>query len=641
MSDFKYSADKTNDVVCMGRISVDLYAGQVNSPLKDVQSFNKYLGGSPANISVGTSRLGLNSALFSGVGTDDMGKFLKQELLKEKVDTSMLIEKDEHLTALVILGVQPPNTFPLIFYRENCADMQLKPQDLNIELLKDSKAFQFSGTGISTESMRETTKYALDVAKQNGVKVVLDIDYRPVLWGLTAAGDGETRFTESAEVSAIYKDFLPFCDLIVGTDEELCIAAGVSDPIEAIKMIQDLCDADIVYKTGLQGSEVHIKSQNNIISVPAFLVDVFNTLGAGDAYMSGLLAGLLRGKSWETSLAYANASGAIVCSRHACAPAIPTLAELEYFIDQYPKQGKQIVYDEKLARIHRLKTVGQAKDFPLTLLAYDHRWQFEEVCDQYNISYSKIVEYKSLVYEGFKKVRDDYKGKNTLGVICDPQYGLDVLQQATESGDFVLAPIEAANIDLIEWIESNKSAHETLASRPKEWGVKVLWKYSKFQDEATKKWQMTKLKELAQACNTLERKIMLELIIPKTHEICGKEIAAAIEDTYEAGVYPFWWKLEAVYTETEWHQIDKAILKYDENARIIVLGGPAKSLEEYKQDFEVISTSKLVNGFAFGRSIFWDVWLDYSIDKISASEAKETIAEKYTNVLEMWETVFK
>lgn len=349
-SPFKLNANKEIDVICMGRVAVDLYAEQMHCHLSDVSSFKKYLGGSPGNISVGSSRLGLKSALFSCVGKDDMGVFLKKTLQKEGVNTQLLYETDKFLTALVILGINPPSHFPLLFYRDNCADMQLHPVQARHELFQKTKLFQFSGTGISTEKMRAATLEAIKQAKANDVVVVLDIDFRPVLWGLTPPCDGETRYIKSDAVTKVYQTFLPFCDLIVGTDEELMIAAGADLADEAIVQIKSLCEANIVYKKGLSGSEIHLHYDDDVIMQKAYEVDVYNTLGAGDAFMSGLLYGILNDATWLETLSYANVAGAIVSARHGCAPDMPTEEELVYFLSHYDKRGKDIVFDSILKR---------------------------------------------------------------------------------------------------------------------------------------------------------------------------------------------------------------------------------------------------------------------------------------------------
>ncbi len=134
-----FCSNRNIDIICMGRVAVDLYAEQVHSPLEDAQSFRKYLGGCAGNTAVGTARLGLKSAMFSCVGSDDMGVYLRKTLENEGVDTSLLRNTPEHLTALVLLGVNPPERFPLIFYRENCADMQINPDDADPEIFKNAK----------------------------------------------------------------------------------------------------------------------------------------------------------------------------------------------------------------------------------------------------------------------------------------------------------------------------------------------------------------------------------------------------------------------------------------------------------------------------------------------------------------------
>lgn len=349
-SPFKLDNSKIFDIISMGRVAIDLYAEQTHCALSNVSSFKKYLGGSPGNISVGCSRLGLKSALFSCIGKDEMGFFLKETLKKEGVNTQLLYESTHHLTALALLGINPPSHFPLMFYRENCADMQLHPSQARHELFRETKILQISGTGISTDSMRVATLEAIKQAKDNEMKVVFDLDFRPVLWGLTPPCDGETRYVKSDEVSNHYHAFLPLCDLIVGTDEELMIASGENKIDEAIEKLKGICDADIVYKKGLDGSEIHLNFDGDVIMQQAYEVDVYNTLGAGDAFMSGLLYGIINEASWLDTLSYANAAGAIVSARHGCSPAMPTAEELHFFLDNYETFGRDIVNQPLLKR---------------------------------------------------------------------------------------------------------------------------------------------------------------------------------------------------------------------------------------------------------------------------------------------------
>lgn len=349
--EFDYDATRPIDVICMGRVAVDLYSEQIGCSLAESSTFKKYLGGCAGNIAVGTARLGLKSSMFSCVGQDEMGTFLLKELQKEGVDTSLVRLSQEHLTGLVLLGIKPPADFPLMFYRKECADMQLKASDITFNQLKASKVLLITGTGFSTSAMFETSMAVLYLAQEAQTKVVLDLDYRPVLWGLTPLGNGENRYCASKEVSATYQKMLSFCDLLVGTEEEICIAGGKECVAEALVVIAQYTKAPVVIKTGEKGCSVYFPQLNTYLSTKPFPVEVLNVLGAGDGFMSGLLAGLLRAASWESATTYANACGALVVTRHGCAPAIPFKDELDYFIREFDNNPR-VWASPLLAKLH-------------------------------------------------------------------------------------------------------------------------------------------------------------------------------------------------------------------------------------------------------------------------------------------------
>ncbi len=254
---FHFDDKRAVDLICMGRVAVDLYSEQIGSSLKDASSFKKYLGGCAGNIAVGTARLGLNTMMYSCVGQDEMGDFLKQELQKEGVNIDLLSDSAHHLTGLVLLGINPPDNFPLIFYRTDCADMQIKASQISKADLEQSKALLITGTGLSTTAMRNTTKDVVACARQAETLVIFDLDYRPVLWGLTALGNGESRYCQSQMVSTAYQELLAHCDLIVGTEEEICIAGGSEEIADSLKAIRKVTHAPIVVKRGEKGAVIH------------------------------------------------------------------------------------------------------------------------------------------------------------------------------------------------------------------------------------------------------------------------------------------------------------------------------------------------------------------------------------------------
>ena len=199
---------KRLDVICIGRIAVDLYGQQIGARLEDMSTFAKYLGGSSGNVAYGTAIQGLKSAMLARVGDEHNGRFLREELNRVGCNTDGLITDKQRLTGLVILGIKDEESFPLIFYRDNCADMGLVPDDIDEDFINASRAVAVTGTHLSHPQTRAAVLKALDIAKRNGLRTALDIDYRPVLWGLTSLGDGETRFIESQQVTRQLQEVL-------------------------------------------------------------------------------------------------------------------------------------------------------------------------------------------------------------------------------------------------------------------------------------------------------------------------------------------------------------------------------------------------------------------------------------------------
>ena len=329
---------KPLDVITIGRSSVDLYGAQVGGRLEDMGSFQKYIGGSPTNMAAGTARLGLKSALITRVGDEHMGRFIREELAREGVDVRGVKTDPERLTALVLLGIRDDKQFPLIFYRENCADMGLSEDDIDEGFIAEARSVVATGTHLSHPRTERPSLKALTLARKHGLQTALDIDYRPNLWGLAGHGDGESRFIESAQVTAKLQATLHLFDLIVGTEEEFHIAGGSTDTIAALRAVRAVSQATLVCKRGPMGAAAFTgaipDSLDDGETGPGFPIEVFNVLGAGDGFMSGLLKGWLDGEPWPTALKYANACGAFAVSRHGCTPAYPSWEELQFFLNR-------------------------------------------------------------------------------------------------------------------------------------------------------------------------------------------------------------------------------------------------------------------------------------------------------------------
>ena len=307
------------EVVTMGRVSVDLYPEQIGVSLSDVTTFAKSLGGSATNVAVAAARLGHPSAVITKVGDDGFGPYVRKALEGFGVDPRWVGTDPDLRTPIVFCEIHPPDNFPLLFYREPKApDMNLTPEDLDLDAIAAAPLFWMTGTGLSDEPSRTATLNALE--QRSGGITVFDLDYRPVLW---KSGD---------EAGRIYSEALRYATVAVGNQEEVEVAVGTRDPSEASAALLELGLDLAVVKRGPEG--VLARTAEGVVEVPPIRVEILNGLGAGDAFGGALCHGLLSGWDPEKTLRYANAAGAIVASRLACADDMPTREEVEQLLER-------------------------------------------------------------------------------------------------------------------------------------------------------------------------------------------------------------------------------------------------------------------------------------------------------------------
>lgn len=627
---------KRLDLITIGRSSVDLYGAQVGGLLEDMSSFNKYVGGSPTNIATGTARLGLKSALITRVGDEHMGRFLLNELAREGVDTRGIVTDPERLTALVILGIRDQQQFPLIFYRENCADMALCEDDIDPNFIAEAGCVLATGTHLSHPRTEAAVLKALRLARENGSRTVLDIDYRPNLWGLAGHGDGENRFIESAAVTAKLQTTLNLFDLIVGTEEEFHIAGGTTDTLEALKAVRDTTKAVLVCKRGPMGAVVFEDDIPDNLdegkSGEGFPIEVFNVLGAGDGFMSGLLRGWLKDEDWPTSLKFANACGAFAVSRHGCTPAYPSWEELQYFF-KTGIRNTALRNDEALEQIHW--STNRNGDWPhMRVFAFDHRIQLEEMAKEAGASDEKIGQFKELCLNAALEVSG---GESGYGILCDSRLGRDALYRAAGTGLWIGRPTEWPSSRPLELEPELGPDCGGLVEWPLEHVVKVLSFYHPDDSDDVKAQQEATVKRLYTAARRNRLEFLLEVIPSKVAPVDDMSTAKVVERFYEIGVYPDWWKLEPLTTEEAWQNTCDAITRNDPHTRGIVVLGLDAPAEELEASLKVAAGFDLVKGFAIGRTILGEVARQWLAGKMSDADAVSEMAERYRSFCDLWD----
>ena len=628
---------KTLDVITIGRSSVDLYGSQIGGRLEDMGSFAKYIGGSPTNIACGTARLGLKSAVITRVGDEHMGRFIREQLAREGVDTRGVVTDPERLTALVILGIRDEEQFPLIFYRENCADMALNEADIDEGFIAQTRSVLATGTHLSNPRTAAAVLKALELARKHGAQTALDIDYRPNLWGVAGHGDGESRFVESAAVTAKLQATLHLFDLIVGTEEEFHIAGGSTDTVEALRNVRAVSGAVLVCKRGARGAVAFTgaipDSLDDGQTGPGFPIEVFNVLGAGDGFFSGLMKGWLDGADWPTALKYANACGAFAVSRHGCTPAYPSLTELEFFL------GRGVVRpdlrnDPELEQIH-WATNRQGRmggDWTtMRVFAFDHRKQLE---DMPGYTLEKGGAFKELCLKAALQVAD---GQGGHGILCDNRIGKRALHAASGTGLWIGRPCEWPGSRPLELEPELGADCGGLEAWAREDVVKVLCFCDPDDDAATRAAQEATVKRLFEASRRNGLEFLLEIIPSKVAPVDDMTSATLIRQFYAIGVYPDWWKLEPMTTEAAWQNAIAAIEDHDRHTRGIVVLGLDAPEAELAASFKVAAAFPLVRGFAVGRTIFGEVARDWLAGRVGDDEAVARMADRYARLCAIWD----
>jgi 5-dehydro-2-deoxygluconokinase len=629
-------ADTTTlDVITIGRASVDLYGQQIGSRLEDIASFAKSVGGCPANIAIGTARLGLRSALLTRVGGEQMGRFIREQMVREGVGVEGIATDPDRLTALVLLSVEEEGVSPMIFVRTDCADMALDEGDVDETFIASARAVVVTGTHFSRPNSEAAQRKAIRIAKANGRKVVFDIDYRPNLWGLAGHAEGFERYVKSDRVSATLKSILPDCDLIVGTEEEIMIASGADDVLAALKAIRAVSAATIVLKRGAMGCIVYDGEISDDLEAGivgrGFPIEIYNVLGAGDAFMSGLLRGWLGGESLQTAATWANACGAFAVSRLLCAPEYPSFEELSYFL-AHGSPHRALRKDEAINHIHW--ATNRRRDIPsMMALAIDHRIQMEEVARQAGASPERIGQFKVLAVKAAARVA---AGRPGYGMLIDEKHGRDAMfEYARHPFSWLGRPVELPGSRPLRF-EFGQDIGSQLVEWPVDHCIKCLCFYHPDDPEALKTEQQQKLRALFEAARKVGRELLIEIIACKHGTLAEDTIPRALEELYALGIKPDWWKLEPQASTSAWLAIQAVIRNHDPWCRGVVLLGLEAPQEELERAFAATAGIDIVKGFAVGRTIFVEPaarWLAGEIDDEAAIAA---MAERFGRLTEAW-----
>ncbi|MGB1871990.1 MAG: bifunctional 5-dehydro-2-deoxygluconokinase/5-dehydro-2-deoxyphosphogluconate aldolase, partial [Candidatus Puniceispirillaceae bacterium] len=587
------------------------------------------------NISIGCSRLGLKSAVITRVGDEHMGRFIREQLAREGVDTGHVKTDPDRLTALVILGIRDKEQFPLIFYREDCADMAIEEADIDPDFIASAKAVLVTGTHFSTDRVAGASFAAMKLARKFGRKVAFDIDYRPNLWALGGHGDGESRFAESARVTTHLQTVLPHCDLIVGTEEEWHIAGGDTDTIAALKAARTITDATLVCKRGALGCVVfegEINGWDDGISSPVREIEVFNVLGAGDGFMSGFLSGWLRDASPADCALYANICGALAVSRHGCAPSYPSQTELRHMIET-GSEHFALRKDQALEQLHWSTTRRRRHD-ELLAFAFDHRIQFVEMAAAHGRTDDDIDYFKTIA---LRAVTDMSATRDGLGILVDDRLGRSALHAASDHDFWIGRPIEESGIFPLA-LEEGPDLGSRLAEWPVNHCVKVLAPLRTDDPEDLIAHHQQSLVKLADACRQTGHEFLLEIINGRADKPAAPDqIIALVERMYGLGIMPDWWKLEPIADPAFWNNVGDLVRAHDPHLQGIIVLGKEMPDDELVNVLGMARKEPLVRGFAIGRTIFSEAAQRWFAGEIDDAAAIDMMSVVYRRLIAAWD----
>jgi 5-dehydro-2-deoxygluconokinase len=597
------------DLIAIGRVSVDLYGQQVGSRLEDVATFAKAVGGCPANVAIGAARLGLRSALITRVGDEPMGRFVREQLAREGVETGGVHVDPQRLTALVLLSVRDAQTFPLIFYRENCADSALTEGDIDEPFIASAHAILVTGTHFSLPAAARAQRKAIDIARAHGRSVILDIDYRPNLWGIGGHAAGESRYARSERVTQALAPVLPDCQLIVGTEEEMHVAAGIEDTLAAIRHIRSLTAAVIVCKRGARGcvvfpGEIPTTLEGGVVAA-GLDIEIYNVLGAGDAFLAGFLCGYLRGEPHAVSARLANACGALAVSRLLCSPEFPTRAELDHFLREGSRH-RALRQDAQLTHLHRVTT---RRPGPKTLRV------LTSPLPPPRAPAAALARIARLMVDAVAAVGG---GREGFGVSLDG--GLGAPRPLWVARVVPCASADDLTVQLIEW--------------PIDVTVHCRWRHGASDPRERRAASERTLRRIAALCRVQGHELLVEIDSDEPGRSGMSTVTEALARSYALDIRPDWWLIGPQADVRAWEQCAAVIRENDGYCRGLLL----RLTDAAQRDsaLRVAAAAPLVRGFVAGGSIVGGVASAWLADQLSDAAALAQLTERFNALVEAW-----
>lgn len=612
---------RTSTLLCMGRLTVDLYGEQRSTSLKRTRSFRRYAGGSSGNLAIGAARLGVPVGLITTVGDDPMGDYLMNVLDREGVCDELVRKDPERRTALAFLGMLDAEAVNLDFYREAAADEVIHDNQVSQSALDGCEIFAVTGTLAAAIAVDGEVRKIVDRVVSCNAQLVVDIDFRKAIWekspgGLEGAVERVWRLLEAAT-------------LVVGNEDEFRVMAQTDCLEEAIKEMRSRISAPLILKLGGNGAMwIDADSRGSfgdIPVVPGYAVDAINPVGAGDAFLAGFLSSLLNGEPPEIALKLGNACGAIVVSRHGCSDASPYQHEVDMFMENQKASDA--------ARLHRILGRHTWK-LPVYALACDHREPFDRLMEEFDRSESDAKHFKSLAANAVERAMPQIVDASP-GMLLDQRFGQQEMDKGELHGWWIGRPVEMTGSRPLEF--ETGSLEGLCEWSPGQVAKCLVWHHPDDAD-ALREAQFTQLDRLQSACHAVDIEWMLE-IVPPVHMDRGNEtLLRSMKQVYDAGLRPDWWKLPAFEDDAGWQRAGDLLDQRDKYCRGIIMLGLNEPYGSLRESIVRAGRNEVCVGFAIGRTIFGDVSHRWFSGDVTDEEAIQSMQDIYATIIADFES---
>ncbi len=603
------------DLLCMGSVWAELRSDQIGASLEDATSFSLSLGGAAIG-AVGLCRLGLKTSLLGRIGDEAIGRYTKKTLQEEGVDTSFLSVDTSLTTGLALKGANPPDHFPSLFFRNICADTAFGVTDLKAEAFAQAKALLITSNNFATSGMSKVTKQAIDFARESHTKVILNIAYIPLMW------EGSNEHT----VRDRLKTILNLCDLVVGTEEELCAASGTHYLHSALEALRKDTPATIIHKRGANGCVVYGQDSGDVTTDQGWPIKALDISGDGDAFLCGFLRGWLTAQPLTTSCAWATACSAIVTSRNGCLSAFPYWEELQSYLRQPIASCVVNINHQHYALSHH-----EIPKRPLCVLAFDHRIYFQTLIARQHRPARNIVHFKKLLYRAVQQVIA-HEISVDHGIMIDDEFGQPLLKKIDASTLWCARCIEAPMSFPVTFLHGREASH-ILRLWPRGHRVKVLSYQPSIDEHHEYAAQTRSLRQLYEACVDWGHQLVVEVA---AHHEDDPQISPldAIETYYRAGIFPTWWQLPVTLADDVWERIHALIRRFDPYCRGVLVIGKNEPIEIVKQRVRELHLRAPIAGFAVGRSIWGNIAERWFAHEMEDDMVVDEVAKSYLALID-------